>query len=243
MKVTVLKIRSFIFILLFITGLSLIVPLHRKIVSAAEKLVEDFSSQVYEKTGLHFTYKSLSPSILSTLNVRSIYLSDDSGVDVLFIKKAFINYKLFRLLKGDFSEGFTNIVIDGISLDLDALVRLKEHFSTENEKKIPAKTVKNRSRELDFESINNMIPKNVSLKNISLIYDYGGFAATLFVRNFNFYPSSAKNGVNFELTSRLKLVISKNQSDLYNECCFFRLLFSRGTGVFCKHEAFKYFKR
>ena len=119
MKVTVLKIRSFIFILLFILGISLVLPIHRKIVSSAEKLVESLSSEIYEKTGLHFTYKSLSPSILSTLNVRSISFSDDSGLEVLFIKKANINYNLFRLIKGDFADGFKIIIIDGINLDLD----------------------------------------------------------------------------------------------------------------------------
>ena len=65
MKVSLLKIRSFIFIFLFLLGTALTIPLHRKIVSRAEEMVKGLSSNLYEKTGLYFNYENLSPSILS----------------------------------------------------------------------------------------------------------------------------------------------------------------------------------
>ena len=232
MKVTVLKIRSFIFILLFILGISLILPLHRKIVSSAEKMVESLSSEIYEKTGLHFTYKSLSPSILSTLNVRSISFSDDSGLEVLFIKKANINYNLFRLIKGDFSEGFKSIIIDGINLDLDAFVSLKNHFQKNSDKKGHGFAEKTKKADFDFNSLNSMIPKNVRLKNISLEYDYRGLGAALFVRNFDFSPSSARNGINFELTSRARLEIAKIRQTFTMNAAFSGSYFPGGQGSF-----------
>ena len=74
MKVTFSKIRSFIFILLFVTGMTLIVPLHNKLTSSANSVVNLLSDELREKTGLSFNYESLSPSILSTFYVKNIIL-------------------------------------------------------------------------------------------------------------------------------------------------------------------------
>ena len=96
MKVTVSKIRSFIFILLFLLGISLVIPLHRAIVSSAENMVNSLSSKIYEKTGLTFSYEKLSPSILSTLTVRKIKFLDDDNNVVLSIKKT--NIELLSIM-------------------------------------------------------------------------------------------------------------------------------------------------
>ena len=168
MKVTVLKIRSLMFILLLVLGVSLVLPLHRRIVSAAENMVNNLSSELYERTGLHFSYESLSPSILSTIYLKKIKFTDDNNNVILSINKTNIDYNLIKLLKRDFSDGFTNFVIDGIELDLDEILTIKTHLKKASEKKSAKKNLSNNSDSFDFEAFNQLIPKNVRLKNISL---------------------------------------------------------------------------
>ena len=84
MKVSLLKIRSFIFIFLFLLGTALTIPLHRKIVSRAEEMVKGLSSNLYEKTGLYFNYENLSPSILSKIFVKNIIFYDGEDNTIRF---------------------------------------------------------------------------------------------------------------------------------------------------------------
>lgn len=232
MKVTVLKIRSLIFILLFVLGVSLILPLHRRIVSAAEAIVNNLSSELYERTGLHFSYESLSPSILSTISLKKIKFTDDNNNVILAINKTNIDYKLFNLLKRDFSDGFTNFVIDGIELDLDEILILKTHLQKASEKKSARKNLSNSSDGFDFEAFNQLIPKNVRLKNISLNYDENGVKAIVKLHNFDFSPNSLKNGVNFNIESKVRVELAKLNQKITMNAGFVGAIFPNGDNSY-----------
>ena len=62
------------------------------------------------------------------------------------------------MLKGDFSNGITNVVVDGIILDLDKLLNLLNYLPT----------AASSSSSFDFMQLEQNIPANVSLKNIIL---------------------------------------------------------------------------
>ena len=195
MKVSLLKIRSFIFIFLFLLGTALTIPLHRKIVSRAEEMVKGLSSNLYEKTGLYFNYENLSPSILSKIFVQNIIFYDGEDNTLLAVNKISINYNIFKLLGRNISDGIKSIVIDGIEINLTELVKLKDHFAKGSGSK---KTFK-------LSDLNELLPKNVKLKNINLNYDNQSFRTVINVKDFLFWPNSSKDSLNFEINSLVRL--------------------------------------
>ncbi|WP_027727760.1 translocation/assembly module TamB domain-containing protein [Treponema sp. C6A8] len=232
MKVTVSKIRSFIFILLFLLGISLVIPLHRAIVSSAENMVNSLSSKIYEKTGLTFSYEKLSPSILSTLTVKKIKFLDDDNNVVLSIKKTNIDYSLIKLLKHDFSNGFTSFVIDGIDLNLGEIMSMKDYIQKNNQGKTKNQKGSKNSSEIDFDTFYHLIPKNVRLKNVTLTYDKNGVNAGLRIRDFDFSPNSQKNGLNFEIESKIRLQIEKLSQKINMNAVFAGSILHKGDGSY-----------
>ena len=231
MKVNILKIRSFIFILVFLLGVSLVIPLHRKIVSSAEKMVNNLSSQLYEKTGLYFSYENLSPSILSNLTLRKIKFIDENQNVVLSIKKTNIDYSLIKLIKRDFENCFTSFVIDGIELDIDEILDLSEKLK-KKEMPVKGESKKKKALSLDFESFNQMIPKNVRIKNISLAYDKNGINASVKVRSFDFWPNSQKSGLNFTLDSKNRLQLASLNQKITMNAKLSGAIFPSGDGSY-----------
>ena len=195
MKVTFLKIRSFIFILLFLLGIGLTIPLHRKILSNAEDMVKGLSSKLYEKTGLYFSYESLSPSILSKIFIKNIIFYDSDDNIVFSVKKTSIDYNIFKLAGGNISDGIKSFVIDGIDLNLTEVLKIKNHFSS----------AKSSKKEFNLNELYEMIPKNVKLKNIHLNYESNALKTIISVKDFEFEPNSLKNAVNFEINSNTRL--------------------------------------
>jgi len=203
MKVNFNKIRSFIFILLLVSGLGILYPVHKSLLKSTSALFNGFSEKLYEATGLHFDYENLSPSVLSTLYVKNIVLYDDENNVVLSVNKTKINYKILKLLRQDFSEGFYSIVIDGIHLKVDDLLQISSRFS---------KTKKEASG-FDYTKLNNMIPQNVKLKNIFLLYKNQQVDSELIIKEFEISPNSRNSGINFQLNSLVNAkLLTKNQN-------------------------------
>ncbi|MCR4743278.1 MAG: hypothetical protein K5866_10475, partial [Treponema sp.] len=92
--------------------------MHNRIVKFADKITENLLTKLEEQTNLKISYKKLSPSILSSVNINEISISNENSLQIIVIDKVKFNYKLLKLLKLDISNGISNIVIDGISVDL-----------------------------------------------------------------------------------------------------------------------------
>lgn len=165
--------------------------------SGAEEIVKGLSSDLYEKTGLYFIYDTLSPSILSKISVKSIVFYDGDDNTVLSVDKISIDYNIFRLIGGSLSDGIRNIVVDGIELNLTEIIKLKDHFKSG---KAPKKS-------FNLSEINELIPKNVKLKNINLKYDSSKISTVINVKDFEFWPNTLKNAVNFEINSSARVNI------------------------------------
>lgn len=206
MKVNFLKIRSLIFILLFLAGVSLVLPLHRRIVSGSEGLVKGLSSRLYEKTGLYFSYEKLSPSILSKIFVKNIVFYDVNDSIVLSVSKISIDYNLFALLKGDVSASIKSFVIDGIDIDLTQLLRVKNMLADDNSSAQP--------QNVKLKELYQLLPKDVRLKNINLNYESQGISSIVRIRDFEFWPNSMNNALNFEVNSNVKLNVRAIKQNL-----------------------------
>ena len=89
MNSRVLKTGIGILIFLSIIATVIIVmhPIYRQIDNAVRNAERQFVSALEKKTGLNISYKSLSPSILSGLNIKGIVLRDSgSGDEILSAK-------------------------------------------------------------------------------------------------------------------------------------------------------------
>ena len=131
MKSKLLKtsVGTIIFLLLIAAVFAVLQPVYKK-VSAFLHEKEDYALAVLEdKTGLGLSYKSLSPSILSGINIKSIVIydvsdkksnkSNDSRSNILTVKKAVLKYNLWKIISGDFENAFTGLYITGVESNLN----------------------------------------------------------------------------------------------------------------------------
>ena len=198
------RIRSYVLILLAIISLIVAGPVRLKLNSLTDKVLNQLTALIHEKTGLSISYKSLSPSVLSNLYIKGIDIYDDEENSVLTIEKTRINYNLFKLLKGDFSNGITNVVVDGIILDVDKLINLLNY--------LPAAA--SSSSSFDFMQLKQNIPANVSLKNIILEYEHERVSAQLAVKAFSISNSASKKMLNVQFSSSAKAFLKDFKQNL-----------------------------
>ncbi len=96
----------------------------RPVYTAVDKLMHDvedrYVRELADATGLTVSYKSLSPSFLSGIRVNTIVVSDAGTQEpLLTIRKAVFRYNIFRLLRKDFDNAFTKLVITDVTFDAD----------------------------------------------------------------------------------------------------------------------------
>ena len=99
MKTRILKtgIGSLIFIFLIFCIAALLQPVYKRITQAVSDKAESFRAEVESRTGLTFSYDSLSPSILSAFNIKGIVVSDvETGKKIVSIRKLVLTYDLFK---------------------------------------------------------------------------------------------------------------------------------------------------
>lgn len=170
---------SLIFILLFCTLLSLVTPFYRKITSEIKKIEDEISLSLQEKTGLSFSYGSLSPSIFSSLNINDISVFDsETERKILSIKRASLSYKFMDLVKTKSLDAVTGLTLNGVSVELDSvkdsqtLIRLKNLLSkNKNDENLSLLMEENsKKKNVDFSKGNFNLPFDVFIKNLSLHY-------------------------------------------------------------------------
>ncbi len=175
-------------ILLVIVALAILVPVRNRIISYAHAQIDEFSEQVYDITGLRFTFDSLSPSILSGVYIRNINFYDENNNSVLSINKTKVGIKLSKLFKKDVSNGIYSVVVDGIKLDIDGAIdfglRMKEIFGV---------------RIIEFEKIKQNIPSLIKLKNVTLFYTQDDYDVSLAVKAASLSNSSKKDSLELHL--------------------------------------------
>lgn len=175
-------------ILLVLVAIAVLVPVRNRIVSYAQSQIDSFSQNLYEITGLHFTFESLSPSILSGVYIRNINFYDENNHSVLSINKTKVGIKLSKLLKNDVSNGVYSVVVDGIKLDIDGAIdfglRMKARFGV---------------REISFEKIKKNIPSLIKMKNVTLFYNQKDIETSLIVKSASLSNSEKNNALELHI--------------------------------------------
>ena len=191
------RVRNYIMIFLVLVALIISVPVKKMITGTVNARISEFTDLLYEKTGLTISYKALSPSILSSFYIYDITVLDKDEAQLLYINKTKVTYSLINLLHHDFQKGVSNIVIDGINLDLDGVIRLSNLFNSQG------------NSEFNLAEIRKMIPASIKLKNIRLEYSDEKASALLVVKNFFVTNSLNKNSVDIQANVNVNTEIRK----------------------------------
>ena len=180
------RVRSYIMILLVLSALLISAPVKKGITKGVNDRINSFTSLLHEKTGLSISYERLSPSLLSNFYIHNIRVFDDDGNQLLFVNKTRVSYSLINLFKMDFQKGISSVVVDGINLDVDELIKLTERFSSSGE------------NSLDIAEVKKIIPENIKLKNIYLEYNDEQVSALLNLKNIGVSNSLRKNTIDIQ---------------------------------------------
>lgn len=171
MKSSILRISISILIFLsFILAIVFVMrPVYVVVNNAFDSVQKKAMHVLEEKTHMKFSYSSLSPSILSKIYLKGISVYDaENGDEIFTIKKAVVHYSLSRILKKDYDNAFTKVVVNDMNLDLtqEKIDFIKSNFS--KNKKSDRKTLEEIS-----EMVNRIafyLPFEVQLKNVNASY-------------------------------------------------------------------------
>lgn len=169
------KIRDIVSIVIFLVLVSasvfLVRPVFNRLTAEVTGYALEKKSELEEKLSLKISYKALSPSILSSVSINDVSLTTMDGEEVAQIDRIRLDYKLFRLIKGDFVNGFKSLQIEGMSLEGYRLLNI---FGTSDSSETKTKSNK---PELDWKQISKElarfkaeIPVSVIFKNVTFSY-------------------------------------------------------------------------
>lgn len=194
-------VRSYILIFLVFAAFLISVPVKQAISKSIDEKIDSFTNAFYDFTGLKISYDSLSPSILSNFYITDIKVFNEQNQTLLNIDKTRVSYRLFKLLKKDIQSGISNVVIDGITLNLTEILNLynliKDRFA---------------ASQIDFYTVNKMIPQNIKLKNIYFEYENEKFDTVMSVKNVSITNNLQNSGLAFQLDS----ILNANIYDVRN---------------------------
>lgn len=200
--------RRTIFIILIVSAFLLALPIQIFMFNKAKLAIQDLKQSLSTNLGIDFSYESISPSILSNLNVKNIIISENSGEQLMQIEKIKISYKILPLLKKDFQGGFENIIIDGIKIDVKQVFSVVEKISSFQTQEKDKKNIKEKeNHQISFEKIVNLIPQNVKLKNISLLYSDENINSIFNLREIVLKNNERVENLSFQIDCRMNAEI------------------------------------
>lgn len=171
-----------IFLLLIAAGTAVMFPFYNGVKDVLKKNEARFLNEFTKQTDLILTYKTISPSILSRINMDGIEVFDrTSGEKILTIDKASLLYKVRNLLKGDLKNSFSALNLSEIYYEYD---NTKENSYTERLEHLfsDSDDSEKKEEELISEDVKNFLfplPFTVNAKKITFNYkdDFGQIIA------------------------------------------------------------------
>ncbi|QTQ13702.1 hypothetical protein HRQ91_04090 [Treponema parvum] len=115
-----------IFIFLIFAAFAVIRPAFVRLSEWSRSYVVKTFAELEKTTALKFSYASLSPSILSAIRIKGIVVSDpDNKNKLLSVKKIVLSYDIRKLLSGKYEKALTGLVINGLTLEYNAITDAK----------------------------------------------------------------------------------------------------------------------
>lgn len=160
-----------IILLLIAAGTAVLFPLYNGVKNVLKTNEARFLKEFTDKTDLILTYKTISPSILSRINVDGIEVYDNStGEKILQVKKAALQYKVRNLLKGDWKKAFSSLNLSDIYYEYDDT---KENLYTDKLEALFSDGSDDEGDELIPEEVKEILfplPFTVNAKKITFVY-------------------------------------------------------------------------
>ncbi len=224
---------SSVFILLVISVLALLRPFYVRLTDFLESEKEKFVSSLQETTGLSVSYNSMSPSILSAINIKGIEIFDlESGKKLMTIKRTRLSYSLKDLFSDspvlkrltldsvvfDYSEGEADFALeklgemisskkpaskDSAPVDLDG-----DGLISDEEIKIAAMKKIRPVYEL-LEDVELELPFELVVKNVSLHYRNSVIDISAVCKNISAHQNPFNKALNIEADGLLSLTHAK----------------------------------
>ena len=171
----------FIFLALLAVSNRLLLPIYNKAGFQIQGTMQSVQDGLKEKTGLAISYKSLSPSILSGINLNGIVLYDsESGEEVASIGRLSLGYSLKSLFSKNVASSFESLVLRDVTITIDrgkndlwlnALARSRnaDNPGLENVK-LDGDFVKSFFESLNLEDVNLKLSSDARIYRLRIIY-------------------------------------------------------------------------
>ena len=233
---------SLIFILLFCAALSLVRPILSKISAQIRKVEEGIALSLQEKTGLSVSYGSLSPSILSAININDVAVFDiGTRREIVRIKKVSVSYRLIELFSRNALKAVKNVTVSGVKIEFDAakdaetIVRLKHLLSDRDVHAGENFSVSALSQNHEGEAILDQadlellsktdfhLPFDVFIKNLSLHYVDSSSDLLLSLSQGTLREPPRSRGISLDFLGKFyftNAAVTKDKKRLVFSCAF-----------------------
>ena len=227
MKVQNLKsgIGSTIFILLIFAAFAVVRPVYERLRNFVRSSLENARVELEAKTGLTFSYSSLSPSILSVISVKGIVVADsDCGDKILSVRKLSLSYDLKKLFKKDFSGVLKDISISGVTVEFNSVsdcdfmekLKLLSASSSNPDEKSSSRSSESDSEKFEnkvlFAKIQELLPDVIKIRDVKLHFQDKNTEVSSRIKKIQF--ASLGNGKSFS-ADFTGLAIVKFNSGMY----------------------------
>ena len=184
-----ISIGSTLFILMFVAAFAIIRPIYIRVGDALSSLERNLVEKAEDVVGLSFSYQSLSPSILSAINIKGIVVSDkSSGRKLVDVQKVTVSYNFLDFFSANPTYAIRGVTVNGVTVEYDLL---KDRELTDKwialAKNRTKKTL-DEHKKIDLAMLKNDLPFAVQLKNVNVHYsdqwhDAVGTIKSLTLRN------------------------------------------------------------
>lgn len=219
MKSRFLKIGLCIVILVSLLALSfaMVRPVYIGLGNFMRSKLAVLNATLNENFGVNISYSSLSPSILTGIKLKGIEVKDSQTSEtILTIKKVTVDYSLSNVLKGDFENAVSKIIINEVNADVTVgknTAWIDYLISKNLEKKKDDADTKSIIEILADADINIEIPANININNVTLKYrdDKQKIDATAFLRKAYVEKTLTKGKYAIQLFGQLSGNVKSNK--------------------------------
>ena len=212
-KIFGVGLGSTIFIFLLIATLAIVRPVYLSIVESLSSFEKNLTEQLEEKTGLAFSYQSLSPSVFIGVNFKNVSIYDvESKNKVIGIKRAQLSYNVLGFFSKNPTVALKELVLNGLSIEYDAVQdtqfnsKIKNLLNSKNGEGETEKTEENReAKDKNFTLSGKEIdiPVDVVVKNLSVHYSDKMNDALVTLRSLKIADFSLSKGIELNTTGKI----------------------------------------
>lgn len=211
------RLHIAIFVFCITCAVCVVTPVYRKIASAITDTTRTFQAQIEEMSGLAISYERISPSILNSIRISGIKVRNAAdGNEMISVRAVSLRYSFINLLKRDWQNLFSTLVINGVEVDFNSendmkvVRRLMSLFSRQDAaEENEAETKESSGKSFDPESFSARIPVTVLVRNAVFYFSNKDFDANASVRRASFAFNEATQDLKVVFSSTLNARLIK----------------------------------